>query len=167
MDGKMLSEVIMSEPHLAAIGMVVIESTYLEKFIERLIWWLCKVNPKQGKFLTARMLMDSRLDLLSDLAKPKIKDPSRRQVLTTLISDLKNVNNERNVVVHGLWTPQPKLPIAPSGIIEWEAIAIKERWKDPPLKMSPDQIVEVARSISSGYLDLASFVTKEWPKWPP
>lgn len=120
MKGKMLSELIMSEPYLAAIGMVVIESTYLERFVERLIWWMCKGKPKQGKFLTARMLMDSRLELLSDLAKPKIKEPTRLDVFTSLISDLKKVNVDRNVVVHGLWTAKPKLPVATSGIIEWE-----------------------------------------------
>lgn len=106
MQGKMLSEVIMSEPYLAAIGMVVIESTYLERMVERLIWWLCKLNPKQGKFLTARIQMDSRLELLSDLAKPRIADPTRLAVFTTLISDLKNANNERNVVVQGPLEPK-------------------------------------------------------------
>lgn len=163
--GTMLPEIIMTEPQLAAIGMVVIESTYLEQLVERLIWWACKLEPKQGKFLTTRIQMDSRLDLLSDLAKPKITDPTRLEVFTTLISDLKNANNDRNVVVHGLWSPQPKLPIAASGIIEWEATALKERLRSPPLTMSPNQIAEVARRINSGYFDLASFATKEWPKW--
>lgn len=167
MQGKTLSEVIMTEPHLAAIGMVVIESTYLERMVERLIWWLCRLNPQQGKFFTARTQMDARLELLSDLAKPRIADPTRLAVFTKLIADLKNVNTERDVMVHGLWTPKPQLPIATSGIMEWQITSIKERPKVAPLTMSPDQIVEVAKRISSGYFDLASFATKEWPKWPP
>ena len=111
--------------------------------------------------------MDHRLDLLRDLAKPTITDPARLEVFTTLISELKDANNDRNVVVHGLWNPMPKMPIAASGIIEWEATAIKEKLRSPPLIMSANKIIEVARSINSGYFDLASFVTKEWPKWQP
>ena len=55
--------------------------------------------------------MNSRLDLMRDLAKPTITDPARLEVFTKLISDLKDANNDRNVVIHGLWNPMPKLPI--------------------------------------------------------
>jgi hypothetical protein len=154
----------MSDSDRAAIGMVVIESTYLERHVEFLIWRLCGLDPEQGKLFTTRMQMDSRLDLLRDLAKPKIKDPTKCAVFTKIISDLKVTNNDRNTVIHGLWFAKSK------GIFEWETptpTATKQRLNRPPLTMSANQIAEVARKISSGAHDLVEFAKKEWPESQP
>jgi hypothetical protein len=151
----------MSDSDRATVGMVVIESTYLERHVEFLIWRICGLDPEQGKFFTTRMQMDSRLDLLRDLAKPEIKDPSRRAVFTNIISALKVANNDRNTVIHGLWFAKSK------GIFEWETptpTATKQRLNRPPLTMSANQIVEVARKISSSALDLVAFAKTEWPE---
>lgn len=62
---RRITTLIFTKDQLAAIGSVVVESTFCEEVVEEIIWGLSKLEPEQGKFFTGPLQMNSRLDLLN------------------------------------------------------------------------------------------------------
>jgi hypothetical protein len=157
-DGVRLSAVILSAKDLAGIGSVIVESTLCELIVEKIIWALCGLKPEQGKFLTDRMQLDKRLELIGDLWKPALDD-AKRATLTKLISDLKETNNDRNIIVHGHWVLQmvgtEDADTSPEGILNgrgWltppSPVAQKRKLKSAPAEFAADKLEETAERIS-------------------
>jgi hypothetical protein len=159
---------ILTQEQLAAIGSVVVESTFCEEQVERLIWRLCKLDPEQGKFLTGSINMNSRLDLLSVIGKPLLRSEVKRRELTKLISDLKESNNARNVVVHGTWMTDGVgvLQVLQEGAEKHPpAVAHKRRPNSPPLTKSAANIAAIAFDIARLSTELSTF-SRAWRRVP-
>lgn len=143
----------------AAIGSVAVESTYCEQWVESLIWATLDVDETKGKFVTFRMPMSARIELLANLADPHLT-VSERAVFAKLVTRLKETNERRNHVVHGDWRggrpnalialvlgPDPKSP----------ASATKRRLNTPPATMKATEIADVAQALADVTGDLMRF----------
>jgi hypothetical protein len=144
----LLSNTVLTEDELRAIGNVAVELTYCEHMVEDIIWTLAGMKNDQGKFFTDRMQLDKRLELMGDLWKPQLAGDDLKK-LTDLISDIKEANNDRNTIIHGFWH-MPKLPLK-----EWmanqkfpPATAEKRRLRSDPIKFSATNIRKTAERIS-------------------
>jgi len=151
----LVSKLILSAEELAAIGVVAVESTYSEHVVEGIIWDLCRLKEAQGKFLTDRMPLDKKLDLMGDLWKPQL-NAHNLAGLTRLIAGLKEANNERNIIIHGYWNQPDSLKRLS---LKWLAanvelpprespVATKRRLKSDPLQFSAAKIKSTAGHIS-------------------
>ena len=161
-----MSKFILTDDQLRAIGCVALESTYAEQLIEQLTWRLCSIQEEQGKFFTDRMPFDRRLDLLSDLWKPMIKDKKRLLMLTKILADLKEANGDRNTIIHGNWTYSVSAMVALSELSkgDWKkppAVAIKRRLRSDSLQSPAVRIQETASRISELTNDLYEFAQME------
>src|SRR5438552_12064727 len=99
---ELFSDYILSADQLRAIGNVVVETTYLEIYIEQVIWRLAGMDKESGKFFTDQTRIGARLELLSNLGKPKLEG-TKLDRFTALISDIKIETEHRNTIVHGVW----------------------------------------------------------------
>lgn len=161
---RRLATLILTKDQLAAVGSVAVESTFCEEFVELFIWALLGVRERQGKFLTAPLQMNSRLDLLSSLMKVRLRSATKRLAFTDLISRLREANSERNVIVHGSWEPD-----GVSAHRVWKdgaekhpaAIAKKHRLNSPPVTMSATLIEKSALKIAALTWELMG-VARAW-----
>lgn len=158
------SELTLSRVQLQAIGSVAVESAYLDFFVEGLIWDICSLDTPTGKCFTKNLQLKGKLELLSDVAKPKIKDKRRLALFTKIISELKEANENRNAIVHGIWAP--KTPISKKGWLrDHDAIAIKDRLKTGPRLFPVSEIRATAKKLVWGIWALLKFSQLE--NWQP
>jgi len=157
---KLSAQHALTKEQCEAIGYVAVESAFLERLVEVLIWGICSLGEAQGKFITDPMRLDKRLDLFGDLAKRKLNNPDRIALLTRIISDLKETNNDRNIIIHGLWFSSDPNEKEPSGKA---AIAIKLRPRSEPIRLSGQKIMVTAEKILQLSRELYQFCLKEWP----
>jgi hypothetical protein len=163
-----LTTQILTKDQLASIGSVVVESTYLEGFVESLIWDLSKLTPEQGKFFTHSLGLDSRLDLLASLGKPRIRSAKKKTEFTSLISRLKTVNRERNLIVHGLWETSGAgvLAVICEGPENHApATAKKRRLNSAESTLSAANIEKTSRRLGEITAELADF-SDSWTLFP-
>ncbi|MCJ2009172.1 hypothetical protein [Methylobacterium sp. J-092] len=90
------------EPELfEQIGRLCSSWSLLETLSEATIWGLLKVKPNVGEAITGRMDMRGRWQLLLDTAK-NIHNDTDMACLKGFDRDIKVLNQDRNVVVHGV-----------------------------------------------------------------
>ncbi|MGH8803641.1 MAG: hypothetical protein ACREXN_02745 [Polaromonas sp.] len=162
-----LSTVILTKDQLAAIGSLAIESTYCEQWVENLIWFLCKLEEPQGKQFTQNIQMKSRLELLCNLGKPLLASESEKTEFVSLISQLKEANNDRNTIIHGSWGTATKnlLTVMREGPENHSpAIVTKRRPNKPPITMQATDIEKAAVRIADLTGQLIQFAAHN-PSW--
>lgn len=170
MASRLRSRMVLSESKLADIGSVAVESTYSDQMIESLIWTLSGMQPQRGKFFTSRMQVDKKLDMLSDLGKQWIVDARKLKTFTKIIVDLKIANNERNIIIHGVWRTGISLAeLAKSD--NWRQRlppprSIRKRLRSSHEEFSARKIRGTARKIVSLTEKLRKFALAEWPHLP-
>jgi hypothetical protein len=169
----MWSRVVLNKDQLASIGAVATECTYLDQTVETLIWAFSGMEYEQGKFFTSTMQLDRKLDLLSDLGKLKLPAEKLEQ-FTKIISDCKLANNDRNVVIHGVWASDIQgLASLIAEEHEKTASAIKRRLKKEALVFSSSNIEAVEERLSYATRQLYKFfhennelLPQTWTKTP-
>lgn len=148
----LVSTFVLDLNELAAIGSVAVESTYCEHVVEGIIWDLCRLKEAQGKFLTDRMLLDKRLDLMGDLWRPLLSDSEKSATLTRIVSGLKEANNERNLIIHGHWEMGASIAqimgMSAKEAAKVRAVATKRRLKSDPVTFSAEKILQTAMRIA-------------------
>lgn len=149
------SQRTLTPDQLQAIGIVAVESTYLEGDIEELIWHLAGLSYDNGKFFTDNLRLKARIELLGDLWKKKTKDQKQLQELTALISDLKIAADDRNTIIHGVWTRYGSFRTGDF------VVADKRRLRSPPLQFSPANILKTAEQIAMLHETLATLAYRE------
>lgn len=157
------SRLVLTTEQLAAIGSVAVESTYCELAVERAIWVFLRLDEEQGKFITDRMLLDRRMDLLGNVAHSFLKQhPDQLAILQDIISKLREGNDERNHIIHGEWVPSVR-----RGLLEAmqtnpkhlpPATAIKRRLNSAPRMMGAAKIHKTAEKIATYTRRLVRFV---------
>jgi hypothetical protein len=162
---ELFSDYILSADQLRAIGNVVVETTYLEIYVEQVIWRLAGMEKESGKFFTDQTRIAARLELLSSLGKPRLKGTKLAR-FTALVSDIKIETEHRNTIVHGVWVTA-KISLAELLGNDWKerkpAFANKRRLHKPPLKFSAVKVRETAERISTLSKELTLFCEEEWP----
>lgn len=165
MSRRIRSKQILSTEQLAEIGSVAVESTQCEAIVESLIWALSGMRRDVGKHFTHGIQLNNRLELLSTLGKLQLPD-SEQNEFTSIISELKDLNNKRNQVIHGSWgvwytvrelqaLKDPDAPLAPK--------SMKRRLNTSPLEFSSDALKGLPEAIDSAVLKLCAFASRVWP----
>ena len=68
------SEGVLTPEQLQAIGSVAVETTYVEHLLEFLIWKLVGIKePTRGRYLTDRLGISQKLELVGELGGERIK----------------------------------------------------------------------------------------------
>lgn len=160
------SRTTLTKEQLAAIGTVAVESTYCEQWVEDLIWAFLDVEEDQGRWITHNMQMNARLELLHNLASPRLSHPSREE-FADLIARLKTANQQRNLIIHGDWKPREinllraLLEMTPRE----PALATKKKPKGTAAIISADDIESVAQAISNLTGELVTFARRSAHLW--
>lgn len=152
---------VLNKDQLASIGAVAVECTYLDSFVEAIIWSICQLDIKQGKFFTSMMQLDKKLDLLSDLGKQKLTEAKIKE-FTEIISYCKLANNDRNTIIHGTWISADAglAPLLFPDDTRKGAMAIKRRLRSEALTFSADKVDAVAARLSNAITRLFNFANE-------
>jgi hypothetical protein len=154
---------MLTRAQYTALGRVVVETTYLEHYLHFVVPIIAGMRWDAGEpFIQGRSVMQL-LQLLQGIALPKLKGKQARDV-AKLIDELKKAVEERNWVVHGVWTnapratPQRMLSAAEAG----PARAYKRKGNAPPY--SAAHILKIAHRLEQLQYDLWNFVATKWTR---
>jgi hypothetical protein len=147
----------------AALGRVVVETTYLEHYLHYVVPIIAGMQwDAGGPFVQGRSVMQM-LQLLQGIALPKLKG-KQAEGLSKLIDQLKKAVEERNWVVHGMWTNAPRatpermLSAAEAG----PARAFKRKGNEPPY--SAANILKIAQRLEQLQYELWDFIATKWTR---
>lgn len=158
----LFSSLALTSEQLSAIGNVAVESTYCEQLLEEIIWALLELQDDQGKFITDRMLLDKRIELINDLWKPRLTDPEKLKTYCSISARLKEANKKRNTIIHGYWhIPTMKVSDLMNDHPFPPAVAIKRRLRSQPTTFSAENIQNVAEEIAEITNTMLEFAFQE------
>ncbi|MBR1207095.1 MULTISPECIES: hypothetical protein [unclassified Bradyrhizobium] len=83
------------------IGLIAIHWSYLEHTVESLIWAILEVKAPTGRALTADIQMRARMKMLRKLIDAR--HPPMSEVFKNLQTTVQNLEQDRNLIVHGIW----------------------------------------------------------------
>jgi hypothetical protein len=94
-----------SDEHIALIGLVTEQWPRLEVALETLIWHFLKLDPDDGRIVTANMDARTKIRMIRALAKRHIKARHIKTQLSELLLTIEKVlAKERNWITHGIWS---------------------------------------------------------------
>lgn len=99
----MVSKSKRPDDYVTAVGRVVVNFQHLEFIIVRLIWIMAATDDNIGQRITASVLFSKLLELLSSVFHYSVQEPSMVDKFANLMSTARNVNGERNRIVHSWW----------------------------------------------------------------
>jgi hypothetical protein len=91
------------------VGRLCTAWAYLEHVTEQTIWGVLEVDQKVGPVVTYRLDMGGRWSLLTEWA-PRKHFPADVKVLSDIAAQVRTVNTDRNIIVHGLIHAEMELP---------------------------------------------------------
>ena len=95
---------MLSEDQKAAIADVAIAHAELETELDRCIIDLCKIYWPHGAILLDGVRVERKIDMLTKLLEVEFHGSAVPHLLLTVCADLKSLNTQRNVIIHGQWT---------------------------------------------------------------
>lgn len=95
---------ILSEEQKAAIADVAIAHAELEAELDRCVIDLCKLFWPFGAILLDGVRVERKIDILMKLLEVEFHGKTTPPLLEKVCSDLKALNTQRNVIIHGQWT---------------------------------------------------------------
>jgi hypothetical protein len=166
---QMRSILVCGEKLLAAIGSVAVESAYLERDIEALLYALTKLDRETGFPIIEKGMIDGKIGLLRAIAEPKLKKRRKWQrKFLDIISRLKITNSDRTTVIHGVWMPALVI-VTLADDFSTESITtgkkgVSRRGKPGKsgAEMDETRAVQVASAISDARFDLREFAHSAW-----
>lgn len=164
-----LSTYYCDEKLLAAIGSIVLESAYLERYIETMLYRLTRLSRPLGHPLIEKGMMDAKLEALKEICRSKLaRRPKHFAELSDIISDLRQNNTDRSIAVHGVWTPEVTYKPGLFG----EAVfgpprASKRKGHQGDAIMTAARAMELAKDISDGHSALHAFSKRTWRRLFP
>jgi hypothetical protein len=159
----MYSQVILTPEQLQAIGSVAVETSYLEEWVEMLIWELCGFDENTGRIFTEKMMLDAKIGLLSDLLTPRIEDKETGAEFKEIFDSIKNDIPKRNTIIHGHWGSKDahvSLFNIASGKIPSDSVAVRKRRKAAPAPVLAKDVIKIAQRISRHRAKLMRFAVK-------
>jgi len=158
---------VLSQEQLAFLGIVAVESTYTELFIEKAIWCLADLTEERGRLLTFGVPMDKRVDLLGSLGELGLKEERLIKEFKAVISRLKLANTQRNHVVHGDWTFGPytitSLPDGSAKFAPGLPTVTKTRRSGDQVTLDAAQLNSVAEELALSRVELMAFLYNHIP----
>jgi hypothetical protein len=104
--------VSISDEHCLAIGKITVSFAELESWLSSFIWALIGPFEEQhvGQMITAEMSFSRKLDLLVSLFQYRCKDSQAHMQIKELVTQLANLEQQRNTIQHSLWITQSSDP---------------------------------------------------------
>lgn len=137
---------------LAALGSIAMESAYLEDLVDMLIGEITKLSDEQLRAILPGAMLAAKLDILKNLAVLKLKSKSKQQKISSIIAELKHLNGQRTIAIHGQWQSLQKFTLADiaNGLaIEiGNAEATHVRGNKQPAKLNAGKLQDIADGIS-------------------
>lgn len=103
---------LLPKDHFAAIGAIACHWNIVELHMELMILGLYEIDPGRGLVLTSNLNFQSRMSLLRILAgdenTPILMTKEHSAELKALLSRADEGFNDRNTIVHGIWSPTDK-----------------------------------------------------------
>ncbi|MFN4311078.1 MAG: hypothetical protein ACK4FK_10870 [Ferrovibrio sp.] len=98
-----IAQTVVPAAFAPGIGVLCIYCGHIESIIDRLLWFILKVDRDGGETITSGITSISRkIKLLKQLAKVR-GDPKFITDLTAALDGIKTTFNHRNYLVHGGW----------------------------------------------------------------
>ena len=98
---RLISEMVLTDDQLKAVGCLALESTRLETHIEYAI--LVYFGSALGGLIVERKMLDAKTDAFKTAFMPRALNDDHRKELEQLYGEIKSDIAKRNTVVHGSW----------------------------------------------------------------
>ena len=95
---------LLTEAQKAAIADVAIAGSELEAEIERCIIELCRLHWPHGAVLLENVRVEAKLNIFQQLLLVEFRDAAIPEGFTFAYNNLKDLNAQRNTIIHGQWT---------------------------------------------------------------
>lgn len=148
---------LLNEAQKTAIADVTIASSELEAEVERCIIELCRLWWPHGSVLLDNMRVEAKLNVFQQLLETEFREKAFPEGFTFVHSNLKDLNTQRNTIVHGQWTLR-SLAIERLGerrpgqamkdIERKDIVALRKRRGKQPPPIAARQIKKVADLMS-------------------
>jgi hypothetical protein len=102
-DRLLLSQSVLSQEQLAALGCLAFEAAHLESFIDSIIQDICGFDDARQTLFVGAWMLDKKVETLKSLLKPFTEETEHAQDLARIYADIKHLNTQRNTSVHGSW----------------------------------------------------------------
>jgi hypothetical protein len=124
----MTNNSILSDDIVRGVGRVVVNFQHLEFTVVRLLWIMAAPDDNIGQCITACVLFSKLLDLLDSVFRYRVQHPAILEKFKTLMSRTRDINTDRNRIVHSWWFTDPdgaepsRLKLSRKGSQDTEAI---------------------------------------------
>ena len=167
--GRVYSEIILTQEHLAAIGSVAIESSNCERLIESIIWNILGIKESQGKFISKASGFKTSIDLMTNLVRERLKQNAEKndeilKEFSEITAALTKANERRNIVIHGDWRQPFQNFLDMLGRTPEEfptAKVFKRQTHSAPIEFPAEEAREVAVDLSHLQHRLLMFISTE------
>jgi len=147
-----------------AIGEVAAEWGAFEFAVEKLIWVLLKIGPKEGRLVTTQMNIRPKLEILKGLIGRSGMDATLSKNLLVVVKRALTLSDARNRIIHGLWSTPQKIGGKPKKprkmFLYWYRGSTATRIMPVTERISPQQIRAIASEIRGLHVFI-SIATRE------
>jgi hypothetical protein len=91
--------------HLAAIGRIVVQWTFVERSIEMLVWELADLKQPYAQAITTHLQPNALIAMAKTLINQHFAGTDLETQAKQVFSIADNLRGKRNMVVHGIWAP--------------------------------------------------------------
>jgi hypothetical protein len=152
----LLSETLLSDEQLRAVGCLALEATHLEIYIEAIIRGLCEFDENKSKVFLDRLMIGAKTDIMRDLIWPIVRDTPQGNEFKVIYDDIKDLIAKRNTVIHGDWGLNLTVTEMRDSILTRRGKAIaKRKWKSDEVKA--DEVTALAHRFAQRQLDLLTW----------
>jgi len=131
--------------YLIALGDIAVNWATLEWNVERIIWLLLNLGPKEGRIVTVPMSMKPKLETLTLLVERRVKNEKYRNNVIRFCKAVTLTSDSRNKVTHGVWARLPSKPR--SFFVIWARGAGKNRILPQRFAMTAKKLEEIKHLI--------------------
>ena len=138
---------LLTHAQKVAIAHVAIESAAMETEIQLCVMDLCRLRYNQGEVLLKNVRLDAKTDIFFQLVQLEFPDSQLPDNFKFLREQLKNLNAQRNTIIHGEWIPlsYTSIPITRNQFADQkDIVAVRKRGSKPPDPVSAKAVSRVA-----------------------
>jgi hypothetical protein len=155
----MLSRYLMTKEQLQAIGMLTIEATYVETYLDAAIRWITHLDlPVLDILAPPTLMISAKLKLLNELVRVKTPRPEILAAWRKIYDEISDLIPKRNTVIHGDWSDGLTLGDLSSAHKKNNAIAYRRGVANP---VQADEILKLAERFSVVILELSEFFVSQ------
>jgi hypothetical protein len=147
----LMSEVVLSDAQLRALGCMTFESRRLERFVDAIIRDLCGFDEDRFAVFLGTWMFDKKVEVLKEILKSRRTGTPLEAEFATVYASIKHLNAQRNTAVHGDWDGVTKAG---------HRIA---RRKGRGLSVKATELLKIARGLAKAVEDLSDLCIRSGP----